>query len=76
MKLFRKYQDKTEYSSGLENIRIYRQKIDWDYKVMKINLEKQKIKFSKTIQLQFMDKLPKRWQILSIEKELKLCECR
>ena len=28
MKIFRKHQDKTEYSSGLENIRMYRQKFD------------------------------------------------
>ena len=30
MKIFRKLQDKTEYSSGLENIRIYRQNLTGD----------------------------------------------
>ena len=50
MKIFRKYQDKTEYSSGLDNIRMYRQKFDQDYKIVKINLEKQEINFAKTVQ--------------------------
>ena len=47
MKTFRNYQDKKGYSSGLENIRIYRQTFDQDYKIVKINLEKQEINFAK-----------------------------